>query len=119
VGPDAYQDWSGTVGRFGCGETNDRGIRLLEFAKSNHLTLANTLYPHKVSRRTTWHAPNGQVHNQIDFILTQQRFKSSINKAKTRTFPGEDVGSDHDMVLMTFKTEAQQESQAKKHKIAL
>merc|ERR1712002_109576 len=59
VGPDAYQQWAGTVGRYGVGETNDRGLRLLEFAQHHRLTIANTLFPHKMSRRTTWHHPNG------------------------------------------------------------
>jgi hypothetical protein len=63
VGPDAFKDWAGTVGQFGPGETNDRGLRLLEFAFSQRLTNANTLYPHKLSRRTTWHAPNGKTLN--------------------------------------------------------
>ena len=103
VGPDAYRSWAGTVGRFGLGETNDRGNRLLEFAMSHRLTLANTLHPHKQSRTTTWHSPNGQTHNQIDYILVPQRFKSSINKANTRTFPGADIGSDHDLVMSTLK----------------
>ena len=53
VGEDAHEHWAGIVGRFGCGETNDRGLRLLEFAGSHNLTLANTLFPHKTSRRTT------------------------------------------------------------------
>ena len=57
IGKDAYENWAGTVGRFGTGETNDRGLRLLEFASSHRLTITNTLYPHKISRRTTWHAP--------------------------------------------------------------
>ena len=103
IGPDAFRDWAGTVGRFSIGETNDRGLRLLEFARSHSLTLANTLHPHKLSRTATWHSPNGQIHNQIDFILTPQRYKSSINKAKTRTFPGADIGSDHDLVMTTIK----------------
>ena len=34
VDPDAYPHWAGTVRRFSIGETNDRGWRLLEFAKS-------------------------------------------------------------------------------------
>ena len=45
----------------------------------------------------------GQVHNQIDFIVTPQRFKSSINKANTRSFPGADTGSDHDLMLTTIQ----------------
>ena len=38
-----------------------------------------------------------------DFFLVPQKFKSSINKAQTRTFPGADIDSGHDMVLMTLK----------------
>ena len=72
------------------------GLCLLEFARSHHLTLANILHPHKLSRTATWHSPNGQVHNQIDFILTLQC-------ANTRMFPGADISSNHDLVLATFK----------------
>ena len=91
VGPDAYLHWAGTIGRCGIGETNDRGRRLPEFAKSHRLTFANTVHPHRLSRTATRHAPNGQVHNQIDFTLTPKRFKSCINKANTRSFPGADI----------------------------
>ena len=103
IGPDAYKVWAGTVGRYGVGETNDRGLRLLEFASSHRYTIANTLHPHKISRRTTWHSPDGKTHNQVDFIMVPRRFKSSINRAKTRSYPGADVGSDHDLVLLTIK----------------
>ena len=117
VGPDAYKDWDGTVGQYGTGETNDRGLRLLEFACSQRLTIANTLYPHKLSRRTTWHAPNGKTHNQIDYVLTPRRFKSSINRAKTRTYPGADVGSDHDLVLLNFKIRLKKKNQPNQPRI--
>ena len=66
--------------------------------------LANTLGNHKPSRRWTWHSPDGTHHNQIDCISVKKRFRSGIKTAKTRTFPGADVGSDHDMVMMTFQT---------------
>ena len=32
-----------------------------------------------------------------------KRFQSAINKARTRTFTGPDIGSDHDLVMMTLK----------------
>lgn len=67
------------------------------------MALANTLGEHKTSRCTTWHSPDGKTHNQIDYILVPNIFKSGINRAKTRTFPGADVGSDHDLVLLNFK----------------
>ena len=66
VGKDAT--WNGCVGRFGIGSMNERGQILLEFAEMHTLVIANTLHPHKDSRITTWHSPNGLVHNQIDYI---------------------------------------------------
>ena len=50
--------------------------------------------------------------NLIDFILTPLRFKSSINRAKTRTYPGADVGSDHDLVLLTMKMKLKKKHQS-------
>ena len=66
--------------------------------------LENTLGNHKPSRRWTWHSPDETHHNQIDYILVKKRFRSGIKTARTRTFPGADVGSDHDMVMITFQT---------------
>ena len=50
------------------------------------------------------HCPDGTRYNQIDYILVKKRFCSGIKTARTRTFPGADVVSDHDMVMMTFQT---------------
>ena len=50
----------------------------------------------------TWHGPNGAGH-QIDYIMMKKRFRAWINFARTRSFPGADVGSDHDLVMMTFR----------------
>ena len=82
-------------------ETNERGLRLLEFATFNNLVLTNTLGPHKPSRRWTWHSPDGKHHNQIDYILVKRRFRSGVNIHGTRSFPGADIGSD--LVMMTFQ----------------
>lgn len=104
VGNEAKKDWPDTCGGHGNEDTNDRGLRLLEFANYNNLLLANTLGPHKASRRWTWHHPDGVHHSQIDYILVQNRFRSCINTARTRSFPGADIGSDHDLLMMTFRT---------------
>ena len=77
-------------------------MRLLEFTSYNNLKVANTFGPRKPSRRWTWHSPGGDCHNQIDYIMFKRRFQSSVNIAKTRSFPGADVGSDHELVTMTF-----------------
>ena len=41
--------------------------------------------------------------SQIDYILMQKRFRSGVNIHRTRSFPGADIGSDHDLVMMTFQ----------------
>ena len=69
-----------------------------------------------MSRRTTWHHPSGKYHNQIDFILLPQRFKSSINKAKTRSFPGADIGSDHDLVMTNFRLRLKKQKKPETHR---
>lgn len=40
------------------------------------------------------------VDNSV--MLSPMRLRSSINRAQTRSFPGADVGSDHDMIMMNF-----------------
>ena len=75
----------------------------MEFASLNDLKLANTFGPHKASRRWTLHSPNGKHHNQFDYIMAKRRFQTNVNITKTRSIPGADIGSDHDLVMMTFK----------------
>ena len=42
-------------------------------------------------------------HNQIDNILERKCFQSAVNIHRARSFPGADIGSDHDLVMMTFR----------------
>ena len=42
-------------------------------------------------------SPNGQYRNQIDYILCNQRWRSSIQSAKTRQ--GADCGADHELLI--------------------
>ena len=44
---------------------------------------------------------NGQYRNQIDYILPSQRWRSSIQSAKTR--PGADFGPDHQLLIAKFR----------------
>ena len=75
----------------------------MEFATFNDIVLANTFGHHKASRRWTWHSPNGQHHNKIDYILVRKSFRPGVNIARMRSFPGADVGSDHNLLMMTFR----------------
>ena len=49
----------------------------------------------------TWTSPDSQHRNQIDYILCSQRWRSSIQSAKTR--PGADCGSDHEFFIAKFR----------------
>ena len=91
VGKDACGNWQGVCGPFSNDDTNERGLRLLEIATFNDLVLANTFGRHKASRRGTWHSQNGHHHSQIDYILVRKRFRSGVNIAGTRSFPGADI----------------------------
>ena len=52
-------------------------------------------------RLYTWTSPDGQHQNQIDYIICRQRWRSSIQSAKTR--PGADCGSDHELLIAKFR----------------
>ena len=47
------------------------------------------------------HIPDGQYRNQIDYILCNQRWSSSIQLAETRL--GVDYGSDHELLIAKFR----------------
>ena len=65
------------------------------------LVIANTLFQQHKRRLYTWTSPHGQYWNQIDYILCSQRWRSSIQSAKTR--PGADCGSDHELLIGKFR----------------
>ena len=52
-------------------------------------------------RLYTWTSPDGQHWNQIDYIFFSQRWRSSIQSAKTRL--GADCGSDHELLIAKFR----------------
>ena len=67
----------------------------------NALVIANTLFQQHKRRLYTWTSPDGQHRNQIDDILCSQRWRSSIQSAKTR--PGADCGSYHELLIGKFR----------------
>ena len=116
MGRDACGKWQGICGPSCNDDTNETGLRLLEFATFHDLVLENTFGHQKASRRWTWHSPNGQHHSQIDYILVRKRFRSGVKGARTRSFPGADIGSDHDLLMMTFHLCLKRTSKPKKKK---
>ena len=79
----------------------EAGQRLIEFFQENALVIANTLFQQQKRRLYTWTLPGGQHQNQIDYILGSQRWRRSIQSAKTRL--GADCGSDHELFIAKFR----------------
>ena len=91
------QETSRVTGKFGLGMQNEAGQKIIEFCQENALVIANTLFQHK-RRLYTWTSPDGQHRNQIDYILCSQRWRNSIQSAKTRLVA--DCGSDLLLLLL-------------------
>ena len=86
------QETPGVTGKFGLGVRKETEQRLIELCQENTLVIANTLFQQHKRRLYTGTSPDGQHQNQIDYILCSQRWRSSIQSAKTR--PEADCGSD-------------------------
>uniref|UniRef100_A0A8D2LZ33 Inhibitor of Bruton tyrosine kinase n=1 Tax=Varanus komodoensis TaxID=61221 RepID=A0A8D2LZ33_VARKO len=69
----------------------------------NMMVIANTLFQQPKRQLYTWTSPDGQHRNQIDCVLYNQRWKSSIQSVKTR--PGAGCGSDHELLVAKFRLE--------------
>ena len=72
-----------------------------EFCQENTLVIANTLFQQHKRGLYTWTSPEGQYLNQTDYIICSPRWRSSIESTKTR--PGADCGSDHELVIAKFR----------------
>ena len=93
------QETPEVTGKFALGVQNEAAQRLIELCQENALIIANTLF--QQHKRRLWTSPTGQHQNQIDYILCSQRWRSSIQSAKTR--PGVDCGSDHELLITKFR----------------
>ena len=95
------QETPGVIGKFGLGGQKEARQRLIQFCQENALVIANTLFQQHKRRLYTRTSPEGQHQNQIDYILCSQRWRSSMQTAKTR--PGADCGSDHELLITKFR----------------
>ena len=75
----------------------------MELCQENALVIANTLFQKHKRRLYTWTSPDDQYQSQIDYILCSQRWRISIQSAKTR--PGADCGTDHELLIAKFRLE--------------
>jgi len=78
-------------------DSNDNGVRLVNFATPKKLVVKSTILPHRNIHKYTWTSPDGITHNQIDHVLIDRRRQSSI--LDVRSFRGADCDTDHYLVV--------------------
>ena len=78
------QETPGVTGKFGLGVQNEAGQRLIESCQENTRVIANILFQQYKRRLYTWTSPDGQYQNRVDYTLCSQRWRSSIQPARTR-----------------------------------
>jgi len=79
--------------------SNDKGVRIVNFATSKNLVVKSTMFPHRNTHKYTWTSPDGKIHNQIDHVLIDRRWQSSV--LDVRSFRGAEC--DTDRYLVTAK----------------
>ena len=85
------------MGQPGKGIRNNNGDRLVDFCMHNSLVIGGTVFKHKEIHTLTWTSPNGRVKNQIDHIMINRKWRTSLHDVKVRRGP--DVNSDHYLVI--------------------
>ena len=100
------------VGGFGLGKRNERGERLIEFCRSRKLMVCNTWFKQPKRRRYTWKKPGDTGRFQIDYILVRQRYRNGVKC--TKSLPGADCNSDHNMVMMGMAVKLKRMTKARK-----
>ena len=95
------QETPRVTGKFGLGVQNEAGQRLKDLCQENAWVIANTLFQQHKRRLDTRTSPDGQYQNQTHYIHCIQRWKSSIQPAKTRL--GLDCGSDHEFLIAKYR----------------
>ena len=86
-----------TTGKFGLGVQNEVGQSLKGFCHGNALVIANSLFQQHKRRPYTWTSPDGEYQTRTDYIHCNQRWRGSIQSAKTRI--GADCGSDNELLI--------------------
>ena len=74
-------------------DSKDNGVITVNFATSKNLVVNSTMFPHRDIHKYTWTSPDGKTHNQIDHMLIDRRWQSSV--LDVRSFRRADCDTDH------------------------
>jgi len=86
-------------------DNNDNGVRIVNYATSKNLIVEIMMFLHRNINKYTWTSTDGKTHNQIEHVLKEKSWHSSILDAQS--FRGNDCHIDHYlMVAKVWKTQA-------------
>jgi hypothetical protein len=77
--------------------SNDNGVRVVNFATSENLTVKSMMFPYSNVHKFTWTSPDGKTHNQIHHILKDRGRHSNI--LDVRSFRAVDHDTDHYLMV--------------------
>ena len=86
-------------------DSNENGVRIVNFGTSKNIVVKSTMFPHRNIYKCTWTSPDGQTHNQIDHILIDRRWHSSI--IDVRSFRGADCDIDNYLLVQMLRKDWQ------------
>jgi hypothetical protein len=78
-------------------DTKDNVVRIVNLITSKNLVVQSTMFLHRNFHKYTWTSPDGKTHNQIDHVLIDRRWNSSL--LNVRSFRGDDCDTGHCLVF--------------------
>src|SRR3989442_15984300 len=78
-----WQSWMLKRSRpFGLGARSENGQCIVELCMSHNLFVTNSWFQQKKSAQHSWVSPDGKTKNQIDYILSDKRFRNGVRIVK-------------------------------------
>jgi len=74
---------------------------MVNFATSKSLVVKSTMFPHRNIHKQIWTSPDGKTYKQIDHILIDKRWHSSIRDVQS--LRGADCDTNHYLVVAKVK----------------
>lgn len=89
------------IGKFRLEKRNEVDNCLVQFCQENCLQITNTYFIQSKRCLYTWIHPDGSYRNQIDFLLCQQQWKTSVSSIKT--LPVVDYSTDKQLLIANLR----------------
>jgi ribosomal protein L24E len=82
-------------------DNNHSSVRIVNFVTSKNLVLKSTMFLHRNIQKYAWTSPYRKTHSQIDHILIDRRWHSSI--LDVRPSRGSDCNTYHYVMVAKFR----------------